>query len=430
MIQLSKRLLLIFITILAFTCCQRPQVEPNQTSGSAYSYLATVADQFHSVTIFDAPSGADSNKSRDALNFLLSYKTIASDNAFDIVMQNVAFTYDNAVAALAFIAAKDKQRAKQVVDTFIYAQNHDRFYKDGRIRNAYWGDKKVSRRGNIPLPGWFNLETGRWTEDEYQVSSHTGSVAWAMLALLGYYDTFGGESYLAVAKNMGAWVENNCRDSRGGGGYMAGFSGWEPTPTLLTEKATEHNLDLYAAFERLYLITGDQVWRDRAIHAKNFVISMWDKVDKKFWTGTWPDGVTINKDVIPLDVQAWAILALRDAGKPYWQSLEYAQKYHRVGQGFDYNQDRDGIWYEGTAHMAVAYQLTNQPQNSSILISTIKAAQDSSGGIPAADRDKLTTGFSAAGSQPWFYFHRLHVGATAWFVLAEKKVNPFWLGSN
>lgn len=79
--------------------------------------------------------------------------------------------------------------------------------------------------------------------------------------------------------------------------------------------------------------------------------------------------------------------------------------------------------------MAVAYQFTGQLDKSKPLISTLLAAQDASGGIPAVNRDGLTTGFALPTGEPWFYFHRLHVGATAWMIFAEKGVNPFWLGS-
>jgi hypothetical protein len=428
--KLVQRLSAFFILLFYLTCCQPAGLVPPVDKSTAYNYLQTVADRWQGSNPLTAKSDNNDNKTRNNLSFLLSYKTQASNNTFDLVMQHVAFSYDNAVAAIAFIAVNDQNRAKQIVDTLVYAQNHDRFYQDGRLRNAYWGGKLISSGDKVQLPGWFNQQTGRWTEDEFQVSTHTGSIAWAMLALLAYYQTYGGESYLTAVKKMGEWVDKNLRDTRGTGGYLGGFSGWEPTPNLLKYKSTEHNLDLYVAFQRLFLITGEQVWKNRATYAQNFVISMWDKEEKKFWTGTTTDGVTINQDVIPLDVQAWTPLALKDVAKSYLECLEYAEKHHRVGKGFDFNQDQDGIWYEGTAQMAVTYQFTNQHQKSKLLITTLEAAKDSSGGIPAADRDKLTTGFSAGNSQLWFYFHRQHIGATAWLVIAEKGINPFWLGSN
>lgn len=418
-------LILIFVLTIAIACCSHQALPSAQTKPSAYNYLAELAEQFRT----DNKANLVGQKSREDLSFLVSFDTTKSPKDFERTIHDAAFTYDNAVTALAFIAAGDQQRAKQIVDAIIYAQNHDRFYKDGRIRNAYRGRKFIAADGRVQLPGWFDPKEKRWLEDEFQVSTHTGNVAWAMLALLGYYETYGGTSYLTATEKMGEWIEQNCRDSRGVGGYIGGFSGWEPKPNLLRYKATEHNLDLYAVFWRLYLQTNNPVWQERANSAKNFVLSMWDEKEGKFWTGTKLDGVTINQDNIPLDIQAWAPLALREEGKPYWRSLDYSEKQHRVGEGFDFNQDRDRIWYEGTAQMAVAYQYTNQPEKSKALVSMLLAAQDASGGIPAANRDGLTTGFSLPNGEPWLYFKRLHVGATAWTVLAQKGVNPFWLGS-
>jgi hypothetical protein len=72
--------------------------------------------------------------------FLVSYETQAGGDDFDRVLRNVAFTYDNAVALIAFLAAGEKDRAKLIADAFVYAQNHDRYYSDqrsdGRLRNA------------------------------------------------------------------------------------------------------------------------------------------------------------------------------------------------------------------------------------------------------------------------------------------------------
>lgn len=163
--------------------------------------------------------------------------------------------------------------------------------------------------------------------------------------------------------------------------------------------------------------------------AKNFVQTIGDDVEGKFWTGTKLNRLSINRDNIPLDVQAWATLVLREDGKQFWRSLDYSEQQYQVGAGFDVNQDRDRIWYEGTAHMAVAYHHTGQIDKAKTLISTLLSAQDASGGLPAVNQDKLTTGFSLPTGEPWFYIKRLHIGATAWLVFAEKQVNPFWIGS-
>ena len=417
---------LIFGLTIIICCCSNQQLKANAKS-SAYSYLVQVSEQVDSGKNAALATNVFENKPKNNLNFIVSFATTSDKTDFDQIMGNVAFTYDNAVTALAFIVMGDQQRAKSIVEAIIYAQNHDRSYQDARIRNSYRSGELIAPNGQVQLPGWYDYKANRWVEDEFQISTHTGNVAWAMLALLSYYQTYGGEPYLTAALKMGEWVEN-CRDTRGAGGYMGGFSGWEPKPKLLTYKSTEHNLDLYVAFSRLYAITNNIKWQERAATAKNFVQAMWDDLEGKFWTGTKLDGVSINQDTIPLDVQAWAPLVLGE-GRQFWRSLDYSEKKHRVGAGFDFNQDRDRIWYEGTAHMATAYHQIGQIEKSKALIATLLEAQDASGGIPAVNQDKLTTGFSLPTGEPWFYFRRLHIGATAWMVFAEKGVNPFWVGA-
>lgn len=365
--------------------------------------------------------------------FLASYETRPSGEAFDVVLRNTAFAYDNALALQAFLAAGRRDRARLLAEAFLTALERDRFFEDGRIRNAYqagdlllppgWRTQRVAPA--VRLPGWYDPRRRSWLEDEYQVSTHAGNVAWVMLALLSYFEVAGEMRLLEAAGRMGEWVERHCRDARGAGGYTAGYQGWERAPKKLRYKATEHNIDLYAAFRRLHLLTRDPRWRERAEWAKRFVLSMWDAQEGKFWTGTGDDGVTINRSVIPLDIQAWAVLALGEEGRHYTRALAYAEKHHRAGEGFDFNEDRDGVWYEGTAQLALAFRHTGQATKWRALCQLLRSARDSSGGLPAASRDRLTTGFFLATGEPWYYHRRLHVGATAWLVLAELAVNPF-----
>ena len=356
--------------------------------------------------------------------FLVSYAGDA-----ERTLCNTGFLYDNALAALAFLASGDKRRAALIADAVCYAAEHDRYYGDGRLRNAYQGgDLAVppgwevnGRRGTVRLPGWYDPGTGRWCEDEHQVSTYAGDVAWAMIALLACHEATGKDRYLRVAERLGEWIEEHCRDTRGAGGYTAGYRGWEPDPAKLNYKSTEHNIDLFVAFRRLYDLTGDGRWLERAAHARRFVDAMWDPEEGKFWTGTQEDGVTPNRDVVPLDVQAWAVLALEDGPALYRKALAYAEEHHKVGGGFDFNQDRDGVWYEGTAHMLLAYRRCGEEGKAQALLDYLKAAQEASGAVAAADRNGLSTGLG------WSYFRWPHVGATAWLALAEEGLNPFWL---
>jgi hypothetical protein len=372
----------------------------------------------------------------DEPRFLQSYECIASTNDVDRVSRNVSYLYDNCVALIAFLAAGETRRAQLIADAIIFAQENDRYYDDGRVRNSYQaGDLKLppgwTPNGKIDAvrtPGFSDKISKKWVEDEFQMSCHTGNVAWAMLALLAYYRTEGGDKYLKAAERMGEWVEKNCRSEQGAGGYTAGFDGWEPMPRKLMHKATEHSIDLHAAYRQLYDLTRNPAWNERAQHAKQFFTSvMWDSIEGKFWTGTGADGATIFKDVIPVDIQAWALCSLKEESQPFLRALQYAETHHKAEGGYDFNQDLDGgVWMEGTGQMAVAYNHACQRVQSQAIVKYLKSNQLSSGGIYASTKDGLTTGFTLNDGQPWLYFQRVHVGATGWLVLSELGINPFW----
>lgn len=380
----------------------------------------------------------------DEPRFLVSYVTIPTGLDFDRQYINQAFTYDNALALAAFLArgnSDDVRRAGLIADAFVYATQHDRFFDDHRVRDAYQGGDlwlppgwvPNGRSGTVRMPGWYGPEE-TWHENATSVGTSTGNVAWVILALTSYYEHTGDETSLDTAVHLAEWLVANTYDARGSGGYTGGLSGWEATSnhpegqTAADWKSTEHNLDVYAAFARLAEVTGNQTWSEHALHAKQFVYSMWSEAEGRFWTGTGEDGVTPNTAVAPADVNAWALLALRDrfAHAP---GVAWNAGHCRVAidgfDGFDFNDDRDGVWFEGTAHMVLGYRMLGIASQADYFLGELERAQNAvpehnGNGIVAASRDGLTTGFD------WEYFRRLHVGATAWFAAAEARYNPFW----
>jgi len=375
------------------------------------------------------------NVSRDEeYRFLNSFETLSSENPDDPdrYITNACYIYDNALALLAFLARgnnADMERARILAKSFLFAQENDRYYYgsnfDGRLRNAYMsGDLADHITGRARLPGWWDFDEEEWFEDKFQVSTHTGNMAWVMIALLQYYDTAGGEEYPDAVKTLGEWIEENTKNTDGYGGYTAGYEGWEGEQEKLLWKSTEHNIDVYVAFMRLFEITGDTKWEEGASYAKHFVESMWNDNEKHFWTGTDTEE-NINTENIPIDIQAWAIMALND----YHSALVWSEANCFTESdgfsGFDFNNDRDGVWFEGTAQMAIAYQINEESDKSDFYISELKNAQlyatnTNERGIVAASHDDISTGFD------WEYFSRLHVGATAWYLFAGQSYNPYW----
>src|SRR3989442_7050433 len=89
------------------------------------------------------------------------------------------------------------------------------------------------------------------------------------------------------------------------------------------------------------------------------------------------------------------------------------------------NEDRDGLWFEGTAHMAVAYAVAGQDVAAEALRQQLILAQHTTPfgdnfGLAAGSHDGISTGFG------FLLFRRLHVGATAWNVFAQLRFNPYY----
>ena len=323
---------------------------------------------------------------------------------FDRTQANVAYVYDNALAGLLLLAAGHEEEARRIGAALESAQAHDRFYKDGRLRNAYMaGAMAVPAK----LPGWWDAKAGRWAEDPYQVSSQSGPMAWAMLlwAALGMR---------APADAAGDFLDDRLRAAAG---YYGGFYGFEPEPLKLTWQSTEQNVDLYAAFCRLGRA-------EDAAQAKKFVTAMWDAGLGRFDAGTRPDG-EVNH-LIAADVGIWPYLA----GLGTADSARRAVGALRRGAGIGFSGASASIWLEGTAFAALALRRLRDPL-AAAFFATLAGNVAPEGYVYATVAPELSTGLTTGPSlrkgvpeQAFDYFRRPALSTTAWAGLAAMGVNP------
>ena len=125
----------------------------------------------------------------DEPRFLTSFVTLSLDSP-DKYLTNAAYSYDNAVALLAYLARSsedDMRLAKLIGDAFVTVQENDRTYSDGRIRNGYMsGDLLDIRTGKARIPGWWEPDEKKFYEDYFCTSLHSGNIAWPAIALTEY----------------------------------------------------------------------------------------------------------------------------------------------------------------------------------------------------------------------------------------------------
>ena len=66
-------------------------------------------------------------------------------------LAQAAFVYDNAAAAIALLGCGRVELARRIGDALRYASAHDRFWHDGRVRNAYAAGP-IDAGASGPLP--------------------------------------------------------------------------------------------------------------------------------------------------------------------------------------------------------------------------------------------------------------------------------------
>jgi hypothetical protein len=381
---------------------------------------------------------------------------------------STAFTYDNALAVLAHLAARTEAgltRAEALGDALLYAQDHDPAHDDGRLRQAYNVGPYTFYDGSLQPDGFVRADGTANVGTQFGFTgTAVGDMAWAGIALGALARRTGARRFLAGAVRIGEWIERTGRTDEPLGGYKFGVDGADQK---LPFTSTEHNTDLICLFGRLARLTGDRVWRERRARAEAFVQRMWEPSGGFFYTGT-NDGVTVNKSPIPEDTQTWTYLALGSRTRGHsrsldWAAAELAVRDHSgrpnstvpAGQSYEGvtfssasllanedapiaqgqpRPDRNGVWFEGTAHLALALRERgargDEARARRLLASTERAQELLGGGQTVGGKalpgqsgvvsasSPLDTGFGFG------YYPYRHTGATAWYLMASARFNP------
>ena len=385
-------------------------------------------------------------------------------------LQTTGFVYDNSVVLQAHLLrgrGDDISRAVLLGEALLHAQQTDS-RGDGRVRQAYFVDQPDAN-GVFLRPALFPF---------FFLGSAVGDMAWTGIGLAQLFRRTGDPRFLEGAVRLGRWIVNNTFDTRGAGGFNFGVDNGN-NPLLF--KSTEHNIDCIALFNMLAALTSDHTWLDQAEHARIFVNAMFHADGGFFFTGTAPDGVTVNPVIsennIPEDVQTWSFLATGDQTQAV--SIDWAKTNlatidtpqtihsrltdnHRVfgvsfasqsmraltpSDPFSAAPDPNAVWLEGTGHLAAALLarrlqaaedlpgFQGDVSTARVLLDNIRVTQETLGsgqtvaGRAILDGEGVIAASSVLNTGFGFSFNpNRHIAATAWFVIAGQAGNPFKLG--
>ncbi len=360
---------------------------PRSRSGSRFTMtlvlilgiLFTALSALHSTPSYAAfPSTASTN----AYNWLKAQqKPTGLVESFENggTAANLAVVYDQAVAAEAFLVMGDVPRARQVLT--------------------------VLRGLQKPDGGWYNiyncndLSTIEWHRD-------VGPAAWVALAVAKYEIQTGDT---LTYHDMGVRATTFAFGFQQSDGGVNG--GWEAETTGVwyhTWGSTEHNEDVYAA--ALYY-----GFTTKAAQIRSFLDTVaWDSSNSRFFGGR-----ADTRD--PMDVNAWGVSALGATGAhPYSAALDYVLAHHRNTQGgidaFDFNSDKNDIWFEGTGQMVVAFKEVGRSSEASYYFAQLLKGQKANGGVP----------YSLLGTNNgyWTMSAANAVSSAGWLIFADAGFNP------
>ena len=316
--------------------------------------------------------------------------------------KNVANTYDQALAVIAFTKAGEFQLAKKILDALQARQNAD----------GSWYSR-------------YNPDTGENTDFAY--SKYTGNISWVIIAANFYTQTTKDISYLAMAQAAAEYLWqffDNDPESPTYGSLTGGMLDGIP----IAWRSTEHNLDVYSAFEHLQRlldeneITGSRNYSALADLIRAYLMNnMWNGM--RFLTG-WQDN-SRYLDVNPLAVLS---LGIRPDNIDIRPALEWA--FDNLSLQIDWDETIKGvsgfdemvlpgqlpnkIWCEGAEQMSCAYNIAGKTSLSSRFHKQIQRLQQADLSIP----------YSTLGSTEWPRHNS--VSSTCWFYFNQRPcpVNP------
>ena len=288
-----------------------------------------------------------------------------------------SYTYDDALAAMAFLSSGEVLTTEKILDAFLTIQSE--------------------------LAGGF---LHRYSVNGANAGGTLGAGhnAYLLQAMNLFSWRTGIHKYDAVARRIADYLLSLQDNSDGG---IFGRSG-------VTWKSTENNLAAYSAISNLALVQNLPDYGVKAGKIGDFIRrDCWDGT--RFLTGK-------NDTMIVTDAQALGtqILGPSWSNGSYWVEnyTRNTERYTSRKQvtGFDLNTDRDTVWSEGTLQQSVAFWLVADNSRFSFYKTEIEKLIQPSGAIWAAS-NRGTTGFGDN-------FERWQaIAPTAWYVFLSYQDN-------
>ncbi|MCH7590683.1 hypothetical protein IIB34_06570 [PVC group bacterium] len=317
------------------------------------------------------------------------------------------YTYDQALGGMLYVLTGQLPKARRILN----------FYNDAL-------DEQIEKFGRFNGFSDF-YRTNGWSDQK----KAAGPNAWLLMAITYYTRATQDQKYMNLAQEIADWL---CGLQKDNGGITGGY---ETSKKKMLWTSTEHNLDCYAALKGLAALTHEKRFENAESKVHQWLKDVaWNEHENRFNLGE-------NDLNYATDVSSWAVLVL---GSDYDETLDFAveksrnQKYYSSKSiwvdGFDFGAtyadgpypDKDTVWFEGTAQMALAYFYVARESEGAYYLKEVESALTESQNYRStlALPQASNAGTPAYGG--WALSDdKLAVAPTIWYLFAHYRFNPF-----
>lgn len=302
--------------------------------------------------------------------------------SYDMPGDKTTWTYDQAIAIMAFLAVGDVSTAQLCADSMLKIRDEE---------FNVWADS-------------YNVCTSEVLAKPMAV----GPNAWMGMALLQLYEVTKKQKYLSASEYIGNFVLLMQSQTGPAKGSVSG--GYDENRDLFPWTSTEHNVDSVAFLITLAEHTNNKSYQTAAIEIVTWLDrAMWDKELKCYYPG-YEDNRKALLSHFPerLDSQTWSILALKAAAKHAGWPKEIAVLLHNGLSWIDQyqcevtyennkisgfskitlseNENKHatpGFWAEGTAGYLLAARLMEHDNTDlETILKSLRRFQKTDGSVP------------------------------------------------
>ena len=306
---------------------------------------------------------------------------------------SVVSLYDNALAALVFVAKGDKTKAESIFNFF---------------------NNRISSELNSGTGGFSQFRDPNGVPND---TKWLGDNCWLLIALNNYESHFKSNTYNNLQNSLTSWIRSlqNADGSLNGGYDNNG---------LINIQVTEGMIDAYNA------ILGYDTFHSKLLNYLKQ--NRWSSANQCLIA--YPN----NYYQYALDNFSWGYCSLEDfpisvlnSSFTLFEITKMATATAIPVAGFCFDIDKDDVWYEGSGQMVVAYQKASMVAEANYYLNEMEKglvnsnAYSNAKGIPYASN----VGTSYMSSLLWTGADsKPVVSSNAWYLFAKLHFDPFAIG--